>query len=95
MSLAARKLEMDVMAPQVGAYRYRLKDTGASSVNLGRCQVCASDVERVFHQVEERYEEQPLPGGMVFGTWTTHGCRHLFGHESCLVAKRRDADMRV
>jgi hypothetical protein len=61
-------------------YRYRLSSTGGSSAKYGPCEVCGQHATEVFQQTEEQaYEEG----------WTQHECQRLFGHEDCLLAKRR------
>lgn len=62
-------------------YKYKLSRMGASSDKYGPCEVCDKHVSDVFHQTESRYTDR--------GRWTFSGCHNLFGHEECLISKRR------
>ncbi len=78
-----KRTETDGMT--LGAYRYRIKNTGFSSQRYGPCEVCRKPVSEVHYQVEE--QECAIDGEDPF--WTTHDCTNLFGHESCLLNARR------
>lgn len=75
---------------QPGDYRYKLTSTGYSSSRYGPCEVCGRHASEVFYQSEERAYERL--GGIG---WTFDGCRCLFGHRECLLAKRRASPAQV
>lgn len=65
-------------------YRYRIKNTRASSEKFGPCEVCNTRVSEVYYQVEE--ESYTASGATE---WTQCGCKSLFGHLDCLERVRR------
>ena len=67
-------------------YTYKLISTGGSSVKYGDCEVCKHPATEMFHQTEELIYERD--GAQHT---TRHNCTDLFGHESCLVSRRRQA----
>lgn len=80
----------------VGTYRYRLRSTCHSSEKYGPCECCGKHVTEVCHQTEERaYQLRSDEPIRVLGVttdmigWTHFQCSNLFGHEECLVARRR------
>lgn len=77
---------------QPGQHRYRITSLRASSAKYGDCEVCRKNVSEVHVQVEERRFEIPASDRYA-GTkgWTQHQCNSLFGHEQCLVSRRRGA----
>ena len=68
-----------------GAYVYRIRSTGSSSAKFGPCEVCGKHVSETFIQTEGITYEN---GGRI--AVTHHECITLFGHEECLIAKRRN-----
>ena len=62
-------------------YKYKLSRMEGSSIKYGPCEVCGKNVSDVYYQIESRYTDR--------GRWTFSGCYNLFGHEDCLVSKRR------
>ena len=52
-----------------------------SSIKYGPCEVCGNFVSDMFYQSESRNTDH--------GISTFAGCHSLFGHEDCLVSKRR------
>lgn len=69
-------------------YRYRLMSTGDSSRKYGNCEVCGEYATEMFHQVEERRFVDPEEPERE--AYTTYRCHNLFGHEECLVNKRKE-----
>lgn len=69
-------------------HRYRITRLGDSSAKYGLCEVCGGDVSDVFLQVEERHYEFTSKNQTHSG-WTQHECHSYFGHEHCLINKRR------
>jgi len=65
-------------------YQYKLKRMGASSDKYGPCEVCNKHVSDVFNQIESK--EIGIGG---WGGETRARCHNLFGHEECLISKRR------
>lgn len=73
----------------VGDYNYRIKSLRHSSDRYGLCEVCKGHVSEVFYQTESRYYEAFLNGIVIISGWTYHECHSYFGHEQCLLSKRR------
>lgn len=82
-------------------YRYRLTSTGYSSRRYGNCEICSEHCSEVFIQTENvrynprrglrndlPYDDNMRNEGKPSG-WTFYGCFSYFGHEECLLAKRR------
>ena len=66
-------------------YRYRLISTGAGSQKYGPCAGCGKSASEVYHQIEERaYTRDDGTEG-----WTSQGCYSIFGHQGCLIGRRR------
>lgn len=68
-----------------GAYRYRMTPTGSGSPKYGNCQVCGGHCDSTYLQIEER--RYSLPG--LRAGWTQNKCFDYFGHQECLMSKRR------
>lgn len=68
-------------------HRYTLHRTGHSSSRFGECDVCGKWCSDVFYQSEERAYVNPIQPDQE--SWTQHGCHAWFGHESCLLSRRR------
>ena len=65
-------------------YLYRIFDMGPGSGNrFGACEVCGRPTNRVYHQIRER--EYLRPDGSIGLT----SIGDLFGHKSCLIARRK------
>ena len=65
---------------------YRLTSTRQSSAVFGPCEVCGRHASEVFIQAEQR----PIRLAEGTDSLTYAGCRpHLFGHEACLISKRK------
>ena len=68
-------------------YHYTMISTKDSSAKYGPCEICKKHCSEVFHQIEEReIEAAEEPGKTVL---THAGCWSYFGHENCLIGKRR------
>ena len=67
-------------------YQYSIKNTGASSNKYGNCEVCGKHADTVYLQTEKRAYAHP-DGSTRF---TAHMCHDLFGHEQCLISKRKN-----
>lgn len=65
-------------------YRYKISSTGGNSQKYGNCEICGEHATEVFSQSEER---QFTFEGKEH--WTNHKCNSYFGHEECLISKRR------
>ena len=65
-------------------YRYRCKSTGKSSDKYGNCEVCHKPCSDVYYQTEERKF-----GEANEDFWTHNKCFDYFGHEECLINRRR------
>jgi len=79
-----------------GQYRYRIKNTGYGSQRYGPCEVCKQPCSETHLQVEERFYRHFLPDGTVRSEgWTQYECNSLFGHEACLIARRRSPNART
>lgn len=73
-----------------GQYRYRIHRTRHSSERYGPCEVCKEHVTEVSLQVEERFFTIPASGTHVGRSgWTQYQCTSFFGHEPCLVGRRK------
>lgn len=82
------------MTAEPGKYRYRIKSTGRSSRHYGPCEVCNQHCGEVHLQVEEKAYRHDEPDGTASREgWTRHECNSYFGHESCLLAKRRQGTL--
>jgi ABC-type phosphate transport system auxiliary subunit len=66
-------------------YTYKINSVGDSSAKYGNCEVCGKHATEVFHQVETKQYTRP-DGTQGF---TRHNCHNIFGHEQCLVSKRK------
>lgn len=74
---------------QPGQYRYRIKRLRSSSEKYGPCEVCKQHVSDVHHQVEQRFYRHASGDEPRACGWTHHECNSLFGHEQCLIGRRR------
>lgn len=81
-----------------GLYNYRLISTRHGSDKYGPCEVCGKRCDTVYHQIETRdfrFDEvdrqvaEKLGGTLPEIGQSHHECVSLFGHEECLVRKRR------
>lgn len=73
-----------------GQYRYRITSMQASSDVYGPCELCRKHVSEVFHQVEERFFVVSATGKRAgFDGWNRFQCHSLFGHQNCLISRRR------
>jgi len=84
-------------------YRYRLTSTSHSSHRFGPCTVCGEHASEVFIQVEEKRfhldanDVAMIPSERVRAEkiasggwgWTQYECHTIFGHELCLIGRRR------
>lgn len=78
-----------------GQYHYRITSMRFSSERFGRCEVCNTHCSEVFFQVEEQYYVHSALGKFPERAgWTQHECNSLFGHEQCLVGRRRGTFVR-
>ena len=68
-------------AEQMTKYHYKLSRMDGSSIKYGPCEVCGNFVSDIFYQSESRTTDH--------GISTFAGCYSLFGHEGCLISKRR------
>lgn len=84
-------------------YRYCLTSTKNSSHKYGPCEICHKHASEVFVQVEERqystdsetYLEDLLEDAVMYHRngelgWTHNECFTYYGHEDCLINKRRN-----
>ena len=67
-------------------YRYKMFRSGGNSDKYGPCEVCGEHVSDVFHQFEEKRYWSKIDKKY---SWTCYKCTSLFGHEQCLIGKRR------
>lgn len=68
-------------------YHYTMISTRDSSAKYGPCEVCGEHCTEVFHQVEQREfisVEKPDEISLTY-----YQCWDYFGHENCLIGKRR------
>lgn len=68
----------------VGTFVYRIRNTGYSSDRFGACEVCQKRASEMYHQVEALAFDAD---GKVALTY--HECHNLYGHEACLLSRRR------
>lgn len=73
---------------KIDLYRYATRQLNATSAKYGQCEVCKEPVSDVFHQLEQRRYLVVKPARVRAG-WTGHECNNLFGHEHCLVSRRK------
>ncbi len=66
-------------------YVYRLSNLGASSKKYGNCEICGEYASEMFLQVE-------LDESIRGGRGRSRRTGDAFGHEDCLIAKRKDED---
>lgn len=60
--------------------------TGHNSEYYGNCEVCHKHCSEVFIQVQSRYY---FFSDVGVGGWGYNECHTLFGHETCIRARRR------
>jgi hypothetical protein len=75
---------------KTGEFRYRISSTEASSDKYGKCEVCGKHASEVFLQTEEQYYTIERNGETIHEGWTRHECNSYFGHEACLLSKRKN-----
>lgn len=66
-------------------FKYILGGIGPGD-KMWRCEVCGEDVWRMYFQIELLKQ--------VDGTWASHNCRNLLGHERCLRMMQKGSDYR-
>lgn len=67
-------------------YKYILKSTGFGSERYGNCEVCGEPVDEVFLQKEHKFHK--YQNGKTTWLYKTD----LFGHERCLISRRRNEE---
>jgi len=69
-------------------YHYRLSRLSGGSDKYGPCEVCNTESDPIYYQVESLEYERILGDRESIGL-THYSCDSYTGHKSCLEGKRR------